>query len=442
MTVNKQFSDSFSELVLKDIYQSHVIFSGALGIDNLNQKAFWPIQDKQISIISKKVLSGNYKFTKYRLKLISKGRAKPPREISIPTVRDRIAFRALCDFLSKRFKKSIKFELPQNVVKSLNNHVELGAYDGFIKLDVTNFYPSIKHDELQSRLRKRIKSTVILNLIENAICTPTVFRSCSTDKPEKVGVPQGLAISNILSAIYLLNIDRHMRQLTNIIYYRYVDDILILCKYVEADEIARDLIKRFKKIGLEVHDPIKAPEKSKIGHLDEQFEYLGYQFDNGVVSCRLGSLDKLRDSIVSIFTGYKYSLHKNQEFLLWRLNLRITGCIFENKRKGWLFYFSEMNDEEMLHILDVFVQKLINRFSVKIQPKKFVRTFYQIKHQKYESKYIPNFDEYTLEQMKDVLTIYFKKNISKLDDIEIEYEFKKRISRQVKDLLEDVQDFS
>jgi hypothetical protein len=442
MTVKKKFERQFAPKVLKQVYNDHVQLSGATGIDNRNQKGFGPIQDDEIDIIHRKVVAGNYKFTKYKLKLISKGRGKSPREISIPTIRDRITLRALCDFLSSRFKGAVKFELPQKIVHGVKDYVASNKYDGFIKLDVTNFYPTIKHDELYSRLRKRIRDSDILSLIEKAIKTPTVVRSHSSDSFESIGIPQGLAISNILSAIYLLNIDNYMRTKKDLEFYRYVDDVLILCDHKDADEIANDLIKRFKRIGLKVHDPIKVPEKSKIGHITEKFDFLGYEFDNGLISCRKGSIDRLRESIVSIFNGYKYADKKNVEFLLWRLDMRITGCVFEKKCKGWLFYFSEMNNENLLHELDAFILKLAKRFGVNIKPKKFVRSYYEIKHKRSETNYVPNFDTYSLKQMKEVLTNYFNINVAKLEKNEIKYQFKKRIRRQAKELLEDIQDFS
>ena len=360
MTVRTKFDHQFSPKVLKQVYIDHVQLSGAIGIDNRNQKGFLPIHEDEIDIISRKVVAGYYKFTKYKLKLISKGRGKAPREISIPTIRDRITLRALCDFLSLSFKSSVKFELPQDVVRNVKKYVTTEKYDGFIKLDVTNFYPTIKHDELSSRLRKRIRDPDILSLIQTAISTPSVVRSRSSDLLECRGIPQGLAISNILSAIYLLNIDNYMRANKEVEFHRYVDDVLILCDYKDANRIANDLIKRFKKIGLEIHDPIKVPEKSKIGHITEKFDYLGYEFHNGLVSCREGSISKLRESIISIFNGYKYADKKNIDFLLWRLDMRITGCVFENKCKGWLFYFSEINNEKLLHKKNFFLNYIRN----------------------------------------------------------------------------------
>lgn len=441
MTVWKKFEFHFSESNLKRIFSEHIVYSGATGIDNLDQYTFRSQLEDQVKILSRKVLAGTYQFTKYKLKLVSKGRGKVPREISIPTVRDRIALRALCDFLGEHYKTTVNFELPQNVIKQVKGDITSGHYDAYIKLDISNYYPTILHDELNSRLRKKIKNPELLSLISSAVTSPTVSISLSSDKPSDLGVPQGLAISNILSAIYLINIDRYLNKYPGIKCYRYVDDVLIFCDSKSSGGVAKDVIKRFSKIGLEVHDPIKAPHKSSIGDLSDRFSYLGYSFDSGVVGVRSGSLERLKSSLVSIFTSHKHSKKKNEQFLLWRLNLRITGCIFEKKSKGWLFFFSEIDDESLLHILDHYVVKLTKRFNVKVKPKKFVRAFKELKHNKYETNYIPNFDDYDVSDMRSVLSSYFNFNHSKLTDLEVEFEFHKRIGKQVKDLLTDVQDF-
>lgn len=441
MSVRSDFEHHYSEGNLDKLYQEHIILSAATGIDNLDHRKFWGIKESQISAISTKVLSGRFKFTKFKLKLISKGRGKVPREISIPTIRDRVALRALCDFLVDRYKGVVNFELPQNVISHVNKSISSGRFDGFIKLDVSNFYPSIKHDELLSRLRRKIRNDEIVRFIHDAIRTPTVIKSSKLDSYEPKGVPQGLSISNVLSAIYLINIDRIYLKREDIEFYRYVDDILIFCDKSKAKDISKDIISRFKKIGLDIHDPEKVPEKSSIGSVGERLDYLGYKFHGGLISARDASVENLKESIISIFTAYTHSQFKSKEFLLWRLNLRITGCIFQDKCKGWLFFFSEMNDESLLHRLDIFVSKIAKRFSVDITPKKFVRSFYEIKYNKYDSNYIPNFDSYDIEQMKNVLEVYFKKDTTGMAHGQIEYEFKKRLTKQVKDLLTDVQGF-
>lgn len=442
MTVSDIFENHFSVDKLKEIFTDHVVYSRATGIDNLDQYAFRAQLDEQVGILSRKALSGNYHFTKYKLKLVSKGRGKTPREISIPTVRDRIALRSLCNFLAEIYKNNIKFDLPQNIVKKVKVDLNGGHYDACIKLDVADFYPSIKHAELISRLGKKIRSPAIKGIILSAISSPTVSISKQSDSPSARGVPQGLAVSNILAAIYLSNIDKDLNSIENIKYYRYVDDVLIFCKLSESQEIASLVMRKFRRIGLKIHDPVKFPSKSSIGPIANGFDYLGYQFSAKSVTARSGSVERLKQSLVSIFTSYKYSNQKSEGFLLWRLNLRITGCIYENKSKGWLFFFAEINDENLLHSLDHYVKKLIIRFGVDVTPKKFVRAFKELTHRKYETRYIPNFDNYNLEQMEGVLSDYFGLDIEKYENEEIEFEFKKRLSRQVKDLQVDIMDFS
>lgn len=442
MTITSIFLNHFSTEKLKEVFSENIVYSRATGIDNLDQYAFRYQLDEQVAILNRKVEAGSYKFTKYKLKLVSKGRNKIPREISIPTVRDRIALRTLCNFLTEIYQNDIQFELPQSVIKKVKNDLHSEHFNVCIKLDVTNFYPSILHKELVSRLGKKIRNPDIKNLIISAISSPTVITSRSSDPPSCRGVPQGLAVSNILAAIYLSNIDKNLKSLEGIKYYRYVDDVLILCTASNAQEIAALVIKLFKKIGLKVYDPIKNPEKSSIGSVINGFDYLGYQFSGSQVTARAGSVERLKHSIVSIFTSYKYSKQKSQEFLLWRLNLRITGCIYENKSKGWLFFFAEINDESLLHTLDHYIKKLTIRFETQISPKKFVRAFKELSHRKYETNYIPNFDNYNIEQMKTVLIEYFGLVTDQYEDQEIEFEFKKRINKQVKDLQVDIMDFS
>lgn len=443
MTVRKELEKHFSESNLIEIFTEHVVYSGAVGIDNLDQQAFRKQLKDQVSIISRKVLNGTYKFTKYKLKLVSKGRGKIPREISIPTVRDRITLRAMCNFLTERYKSNISFELPQDVIKNVKSDIHSGLYDGFIKLDVTNFYPSINHDILKNRLRRKIRTPEIIDVVSSAITSPTVSVSKPLDKPTSVGVPQGLAVSNILAAIYLSTIDKYLSEYSGIKYYRYVDDVLILCNKDDAEEIAKATIKRFSaKTKLKIHDPIKVPEKSKVGPLSDGFDYLGYKFEDSLISARAGTVENLKSSLVSIFTAHKHSKFQDEGFLLWRLNLRITGCVFENKSKGWLFFFSEINDEKLLHTLDHYVKKLCERFNTKIKPKKFVRSFKELSHRRYQTNYIPNFDTYDIDQMKNLLWTYFSISSGSYTDEEITYIFHKKIGKQVKDLLVDIKSFT
>lgn len=442
MTVLERFEATFSKDNLKKIFENKIASSRSTGIDNLTAEKFNENLDENLSIASRKILSGTYKFTKYKQKLISKGKGKKPREISIPAVRDKIILRALNEFLSKQFSNSIKPELPHTVIRKVKSKLSC-HYDAFIKLDVSEFYPSIQHKHLKSRLKKRIKEDLILKLIFSAIETPTVQSSRKSDEISKVGVPQGLAISNVLASIYLINIDRRYNKRTDFAYFRYVDDILILCKESNSQEIASDIITKFKSIGLTIHKLGENDHKSKLGNLSyETFSYLGYEFLGSNVGVRSSTVERLRDRLVSIFTSYKYSKRKDIDRLMWKLNLRITGCIYEKKAKGWVFFFSEITNEKIFHELDYFTLKLMNRFNITKTPKKFVKTYKEITLNKHKTTYIPNFDNYTLDNKSSFLKNSLNKDISALSDQEIENMFSRIVQREIKDLQEDLKDLS
>ncbi|CAI3949961.1 reverse transcriptase/maturase family protein [Commensalibacter communis] len=434
------FNKNFQQNHLKEIYEDYISHSHAYGIDNINNQKFKGILDKEIEIIYRKTYNASYKFTKYKLKLISKGREKSPREISIPTIRDKITLKALCCCLQEIYQKDIQFDLPQSIIKKIKNYIqENPECNYFIKLDIINFYPSIQHEILIAKLKKRTKSNKILHLVQNAISTPTVSKSVPSDTLSAMGVPQGLSISNILAYIYLFEIDQYFLKQKNILYFRYVDDIIILCNQTQLDKIKKQVKKRLQAIKLEIHDSALGIDKSSYGDIHKNnFSYLGYYFQPNNVSVRATSIQKLRESLIAMFVQYHNQISKNIHFLEWRLNLRITGCVFKEQSKGWMFFFSEITDIKLLHQLDSFIQKLCKRFNVDLQLKLFVRTFFQIQHNRRETIYIPNFDKYDIEQKKHVIKKYFNKDVSNMTDKEIENYFDKKILRQVKDMEIDI----
>ena len=438
-TIKEKFEQHFSTDNLTKIFYEHIQNTGATGIDNLTPTSFEKQINQHIEVISRKVHAGTYRFSKYKLKLISKGRNKKPREISIPTVRDRIALRALCNFLSEIYEDTISFPLPQTVIKAVKEDLHNGTYDTCIKLDVKNFYPSIKHNELRKRIGKKIRHEHIKDLIISAVKTATVDQNGGTGSPTEKGIPQGLSISNILAALYLINLDKKYNDLKECRYARYVDDILILCQQNDSSTLSEHIVNDFKRLGLDVYHPEKRPDKSTKGPISDGFSYLGYLFTERSVSVKQSSINKLRSSIAAIFTNYKYSSNKSDSFLLWRLNLRITGCVFEKKRKGWLFFFSEITDESMLYDLDRYVEYLTKRFKTNITPKKFSRAHQTILHRKHKNNYIPNYDNYNTDDMRNILEHSFGYTTTHMSDEKIEKEFKKKIGKQARELLTDIQ---
>ena len=438
-----EFRKQFSKKTLLSIYRAHVSYKGGVGIDRVNRRAFEKDLSFNIDIINRKATAGKYRFTKYKGKLISRGATKIPRLISIPTKRDQLALRALNEVVRNTYFESLSEQFMHKIIDTVKNEYFSGQYDTYLRLDIKDFYPTVKHQALIQTLKAKIRKREILELIEASLRQPTIDGTSDTSNTRKiVGIPQGIAISNVLANIYMQPIDKKHMHKEQYFYQRYVDDILVLCKEEDLERLQQIIREDCDSLGLKIHVESGEDGKTKSGKLENGFTYLGYQFKNDLVTVKDTSVDKLRTSLVKIFTQHKYSKTKNMEHLRWVMNLRISGCIFNKTRYGWVFFFSKINDIELLFKLDVFVKKLCERFEISpdsLKPKRFVRSFYEITKNLRESNYIPNFDTYSIEQKRRVLESVFRfRMIEKLDDTEITHIFNRRIYKDLRDLEKDL----
>lgn len=454
MSAAKSFKKRFSTKSLIKIYTQRIKESGAIGLDRVRPANLDKHLTSEIKIITTKTLSGKYIFTPYKEKLISKGANSFPRQISIPTARDRIVLRALCECLTDVFPTA-KLTIPQIVIDSLKNAINSKKYHEYIKIDLQRFYPSIPHKLIKSSIKYHIRKPELRALIEQAITTPTVPESKGGKGAlaNSCGVPQGLAVSNILAEISLRTIDEEIHGTSGIWYKRYVDDILILTPQGEAAAVAANVIKRLESLGLSPHPIEDENSKSKLSTLDDPFSFLGYQIDLDGISIRKESILKFESSLAKILTAYKHKLSsvktpKDKEraiaYCEWKLNLRITGCVFEGKRMGWIAYFSQITSTSQLRGINKTIKTLINRFklSSEISPKSLIKTFYELKRgDKDTHKYIPNFDKLTISQQRQVLALSMG-SVSALSDTTVQRMFKFRILKEVRELEEDIANIS
>lgn len=85
-----------------------------------------------------------------------------------------------------------------------------------LKIDIRKFYPSIDHTVLKSIVRRKIKDTRLLNLLDEII-----------DSAE--GLPIGNYLSQYLANLVLTYFDHWVKEVKRVRYYfRYADDIVVL----------------------------------------------------------------------------------------------------------------------------------------------------------------------------------------------------------------------
>ncbi|CNI62904.1 Retron-type reverse transcriptase [Yersinia frederiksenii] len=452
MNAARKFKGKFSIRNLKSIYQNKIKSSGAIGIDRVRPSSLEKKLNDELELISKKVNARIYKFTAYKEKLISKGANSNPRQISIPTARDRITLRALCECLSDVFPEA-RLKLPHTVMDSLKEALHEKKFTEYAKIDLKSFYPSIEHSLIEHAIKSRIRKKEFRSLIMSALAVPTVneFKGSKHAMPNTKGVPQGLAISNILAEISLGKLDNELSSDPNIWFKRYVDDILILTTSGQASIVAENVIRKLESIELKPHPLNEENSKSVVGVIGTPFSFLGYQIIGEELLIKRDSILRFESSLAKIFTAYRHALSqaKNKRdkekaiaYCKWKLNLRITGCIFGGKRLGWVSYFSQISSTAQLRAVNHTVTKFIKRFGLgdDIKAKSLIKTFYEINRGvAFTSRYIPNFDNLTIEQKREVVSMWIgREAANKLRDSEVERKFNYKITSAVKELEEDI----
>jgi len=271
MSISKAlFEDLFSPVALLDIFTLKFSNSPSKGLDRVNGFQFSKNAANEFEVVSKKCIDGDFKFTPYLENLKSKGRGKYPRLISIPTVRDRVVLHQLKVLLSLVFPDSVPKSIANTYVQNLSK--ELATKDPettyVCSCDIKNFYDSINRQRINKILTKKIKHEPAIKLLASALKCPTVPKNTRRKEYKKYyetkGVPQGLAISNILAAIYLLDVDTGMNT-KDIKYYRYVDDVLIYGEEDKVREAHKSLSERLRHRNLALH-----PLTSGKGHWTSQ----------------------------------------------------------------------------------------------------------------------------------------------------------------------------
>lgn len=405
-------------------------------MDKITPKKFEDELQCNIDVIIRKVKNGTYHFTRYKQKLLTKGPEKAPRLICIPSMRDKLTISVLNELLVNVFNSASLTQMPQVIISDIIK--DIPEYDYFIKLDIKRFYGSINHDILFKKIRKRIRKYEILELIKKVIETDSIsypVREKRVKKENCIGVPEGLSISNALANIYMSDIDKVYGNRGDIAYYRYVDDILILLHKKRFEEVRKKLEKDIDLLELTYN------EKSCEGYLLEGFEYLGYKIYPDFVTARQSSVLKIEQAIEELFQKIP---QVNFSYIEWKLNLRITGFILDTGKYGWLFFYSQITDQKLLFHLDHVVDCLLKRYRLegKIKKKRFVRAYLEMNRALHVTKYIPNLNNYSIDDKRLILTKIYEYDLKGMSVYSIEYLFRMIMKKEIRDLERDVQAFS
>jgi len=428
---------------MREIFKEKIKFQSATGIDKVRPEKFEKKLQKEIDSIVSSYQSSTYKFKPYKELLILKGRDKPPRLVSIPTVKDKL----ILSWLNKKLITGLEWKHVEvyQIVKKIKEYIEQGVRV-YMKLDLKGFYDNIEHSQLLKLLGSKGIDNLDISLVKSAIQNETVaLNRKRTGQLNIKGVPQGIPISNVLANIFVSRIDSLFDENADVFLIRYVDDILLLSNSNDHLNSAYNRLQSvLKKLDLPFND-----EKKDDGNIAKGFDFLGYHFihkNRLKLSVRNASFKNLFFSLLHQIGKFKHEVKNGKnwkERCLWDLNLKITGGLIDKNRYGWLFFFSQMDEDNIqLYQLDQFIKKMLRERNIPTDGvKSYVRAHKEIRNNLKNSKYIPNFDNYTIEQKKSFLEEIVgldEKELDEFTDTQIEYHFKKFLFKTIRTLEKDI----
>lgn len=291
---------------------------------------------KKILELRKAVVSNKYVWTGSLEKNIPKpGKPGKYRPLGIPSINDRLVQQVIRIIIEPIFE--LKFSNSSHgfrpnrschtALKWLNTNMKDSIW--YIEGDIKNYFNTINHQILMNILEKKIQDHTILKLIRTGL-KAKIFRENKTEYFPEVGTPQGGILSPLLSNIYLDHLDKFVEKLQkhyqgnvkannrkknpdyakllrlgqkskcyrlkipsrihnekgyrNCKYLRYADDFIlgILGPRSMAIEIL-DKIKNFLAKELNIELSLK---KTKITHITNGIEFLGYKFSRRTIFVR------------------------------------------------------------------------------------------------------------------------------------------------------------
>src|ERR1700757_4958219 len=256
---------------------------GSGGVDGQSLEGFAAQLDQQLDRLYRELKGDVYRPQPVRQVQIPKaGKPGEFRTLGIPTIYDRVCQQALLNRLEPIFEpvfdeanfgyrrgRSTKDALPK-VWKEIQEE----GREWIVDADLRDFFGSVDHEKLLTLVAQRVADGRVLHLIRAMLKAGSYGQGQLF--PSERGTPQGGVVSPTLSNILLTPFDREMRlrgyQLT-----RFADDWVITCKSAAGARAAMEAAGRIlKQLGVELH-----PQKTRIVHAQDGFEFLGYKIKRG-----------------------------------------------------------------------------------------------------------------------------------------------------------------
>ncbi|MEI6640160.1 MAG: group II intron reverse transcriptase/maturase [Chlorobium sp.] len=300
---------------------------GVCGVDGQTVHVFEKNAPKELEHLRTLLQRGTYAPTAVMRTYILKPGSREKRPLGIPVVRDRVVQTATRQVMEPIFEQgfaehSYGFR-PGRGCRDALRVVNAALKEGrrwVVDADLKSYFDMIPHEKLMALVERRIADTKVLDLIRKYL-KQGVMDGMKEWTPDE-GTPQGSSISPLLANIYLDPLD-HLMAVKGMLMVRYADDFIVLCRTQEDAQAALEVIKAWvAEAQLTLH-----PDKTRIVHEAEGFDFLGYTFREGMCFPRKKSLNKFKDKVRE-YT--RRANGKSMEEIVVKLNASL---------RGWYGYF-------------------------------------------------------------------------------------------------------
>lgn len=233
-----------------------------------------------------------------------------------------------------------------------------------VDADITGCFDNLSHEFLETEISNFPKAQLIKRWLKAGYMDKHVFHD------SEFGTPQGGVVSPLLANIVLhgmetaLNVQRDKggRITSPYTCVRYADDFVIACRTREEAETAIKTLSSW----LKERNLTLSKEKTKIRHISEGFDFLGFNikmYTSG--KCQKLLIKPSKESMVkfrrSLKTAWKEVRSKNTNLVISKLNPII---------KGWANYYKTAVSSEVFSTMDNYLWIRQYRHAKRAHPKK------------------------------------------------------------------------
>jgi RNA-directed DNA polymerase len=239
---------------------------GSPGVDGMTVEALPHYLRRKWPKIREQLLSGTYRpHPVRRVKIPKPGGGV--RKLGIPTVLDRFIQQALLQALQRDWDKTFSeqsFGFRPNrsawqAVAQAQRYLRAG-YSWVVDLDLEQFFDRVNHDQLMSRVRKRVSDRRILKLIDRYLKAGALTSEGWEATPE--GTPQGGPLSPLLANLLLDGLDKELERRGHR-FVRYADDCNIYVRSARAGKRVLASLTRYleRRLKLAVNEAKSAVDR-------------------------------------------------------------------------------------------------------------------------------------------------------------------------------------